>query len=183
MKPELKAVRIAVVLVGLALILGLANWDILGKRKVIAEGATLLLELRPADPRSLFQGDYMALALADETMPDAATIATLPYRGTVILALDAQGVGRFARLDDGAPPQAGEMRVQYRRHEDWRGARLDYGAQAFFFQEGDAELYNAAKYALLRVAEDGSTVLTDLAGEDRQPIEPQPIEPSAATKP
>jgi uncharacterized membrane-anchored protein len=177
MKPGLKAVRIAVVLLGLAIILGLANWDILGKRKVVAEGAPLLLELRPADPRSLFQGDYMALALADDTMPDAATIATLPYRGTVILALDAEGVGRFARLDDGAPLQPAEMRVQYRRHEDWQSARLDYGAQSFFFQEGDAELYNAAKYALLRVAEDGSTVLTDLAGEDRKPIKPPAKQP------
>jgi uncharacterized membrane-anchored protein len=166
----MKAARIVVILAGLALILGLANWDIVGKRKVIAKGAPLLLELRPADPRSLFQGDYMALALADDTMPDAATIAALPYRGTVILALDSEGVGRFARLDDGTPLQAGEMRVQYRRHEDWRGARLDYGAQSFFFQGGDAKLYDDAKYALLRVAEDGGTVLTDLAGEDRQPI-------------
>ena len=168
----MKAVRIVIVLVGLALILGLTNWDILSKRRVVAEGAPLLLELRPADPRSLFQGDYMALALANDTMPDAATIATLPYRGAVILALDAQGIGRFARLDDGAPPQAGELRVQYRRHEDWSGARLDYGAQAFFFQEGDAEFYSAAKYALLRVAEDGSTVMTHLAGADRQPMVP-----------
>jgi uncharacterized membrane-anchored protein len=167
---NMKAARIVIVLAGLALILGATNWDILGKRKVIAEGAPLLLELRPADPRSLIQGDYMALALADDTMPDAATIATLPYRGTVILTLDAQGVGKFARLDDGAPLQPSELRVQYRRHEDWRGARLDYGAQAFFFQGGDAELYNGAKYALLRVAGDGGTVLTDLAGEDRQPI-------------
>ena len=171
----MKAARIIVVVFGLALILGLANWDILGKRQVVAEGAPLLLELRPADPRSLFQGDYMALALANDTMPDAATIATLPYRGTVILTLDAQGVGRFARLDDGALPQAGEMRVQYRRHEDWNGARLDYGAQAFFFQEGDAEFYSRAKYALLRVGKDGSTVMTHLAGEDRQPMVPPAV--------
>lgn len=166
----MKAARLMIALAGLALILGLANWDILNKRRLIMDGAPLLLELRPADPRSLFQGDYMALALAEETMPDAATIATLPYRGTVILALDENGVGRFARLDDGTPPQPGELRVRYRRHRDWRGPRLDYGAQSFFFQEGDARLYQGAKYALLRVAEDGSTILTDLAGEDRRPI-------------
>jgi uncharacterized membrane-anchored protein len=166
----MKAARIVVVLVGLALILGLANRDILQKRQVIAEGAMLLLELRPVDPRSLFQGDYMALALADDTMPDAATLSTLPYRGTVILALDASRVGRFARLDGGEALQPGELRVQFRRHGDWRGPRLDYGAQAFFFQEGDAELYDEAKYAVLRVAADGGTVLTDLADQDRQPI-------------
>lgn len=162
----MKPARPIIAALGLALILGLANWDILQKRALVAEGKPLLLELRPVDPRSLFQGDYMALALADDTMPDKATIAQLPYRGTVILAVDEKGVGRFARLDDGAPPGPGELRVGYRRHADWRGARLDYGAQAFFFQEGDAALYEAAKYALLRVAEDGDTVLTDLADKD-----------------
>lgn len=162
----MRLARLAIAVFGLALILGLVNWDILQKRALVAEGAPLLLELRPADPRSLFQGDYMALALADDTMPDKETIARLPYRGTVILALDEKGVGRFARLDDGAPPGPGELRVGFRRHEDWRGPRLDYGAQAFFFQEGDAALYQEAKYALLRVAEDGDTVLTDLADQE-----------------
>lgn len=166
----MKRLRLAIAIAGLALALGLANWTIVQKRAVIDNGRILLLELRPADPRSLFQGDYMALALADDTMPDAATISTLPYRGTVIMALDGNGVGRFGRLDDKASLKAGELRVQYRRHQDWRGPRLDYGAQSFFFQEGDAELYRNAKYALLRVAEDGSTVLTDLAGDDRVAI-------------
>ena len=166
----MKKARMLIALVGLALILGLANWDIAGKRQVVAEGQTLLLELRPADPRSLFQGDYMALALANDAMPDAATIESLPYRGAVILVLDENGVGRFARLDDSSPLKERELRVRYRRHEDWRGPRLDYGAQSFFFQEGDAQLYQAAKYALLRVAEDGSTVLTDLADANRAAI-------------
>lgn len=170
----MKKLRLAIATAGLALALGLANWTIVQKRAVIDNGRILLLELRPADPRSLFQGDYMALALADDTMPDAATISTLPYRGTVIMALDGNGVGRFSRLDDKASPKAGELRVQYRRHQDWRGPRLDYGAQSFFFQEGDAELYRNAKYALLRVAEDGSTVLTDLAGDDRVAIKALP---------
>jgi uncharacterized membrane-anchored protein len=160
----------AIALVGLGLVLALANWHIVQKRAVIADGQVLLLELRPADPRSLIQGDYMALALADATMPDAAMIATLPYRGTVILSLDGNRVGRYVRLDDGMPLQADELRVRYRRHEDWRGPRLDYGAQSFFFQGGDAALYQDAKYALLRVADDGSTVLTDLADQDRTAI-------------
>jgi uncharacterized membrane-anchored protein len=166
----MKQARLVIALVGLALILALANWDIAQKRAAVADGQVLLLELRPADPRSLFQGDYMALALADATMPGSTIVTSLPYRGTVVLSLDENRVGRYARLDDGTPLNANEMRVQYRRHEDWRGPRLDYGAQAFFFQEGDAERYQNARYALLRVAEDGATVLTDLAGEDRMAI-------------
>jgi uncharacterized membrane-anchored protein len=106
-------------------------------------------------------------------MPDSATIQGLPYRGTVILAVDENGIGRFARLDDGSPLKEQELRVRYRRHQDWRGPRLDYGAQSFFFQEGDAQLYQDAKYALLRVAEDGSTVLTDLADANRSAIKPR----------
>ena len=164
--------RILITLATLAIILGLANWDIARKRAVIADGALLLLELRPADPRSLLQGDYMALALVDAAMPDQATIKQLPYQGTVILSLDDNRVGRYARLDDGSPLKPDELRVQYRRHEEWSGARLDYGAQSFFFQEGDAELYQNAKYGVLRVAVDGGTVLTDLADENRQMIKP-----------
>jgi uncharacterized membrane-anchored protein len=168
----MRRARWMVALAGLALILTLANWDIAQKRAVIADGQVLLLELRPVDPRSILQGDYMRLALADGAMPDADGIVDMPYRGTVILALDENGVGRYARRDDGTPLKDGELRVQYRRHQEWSRPRLDYGAQSFFFQEGDAELYQSAKYAVLRVAEDGSTVLTDLAGEDRVAITP-----------
>lgn len=168
----MKRARWMIALAGLALILVLANWDIAQKRAVIANGQVLLLELRPADPRSLFQGDYMRLALADATMPSETIIDDLPYRGTVILALDENRVGRFARLDDGSSLNPGELRVQYRRHAEWSRGRLDYGAQSFFFQEEDGPLYEGARYAMLRVTEDGSTVLTDLAGEDRVAIKP-----------
>jgi uncharacterized membrane-anchored protein len=168
----MKRARWMIGLAGLALTLVLANWDIAQKRAVIADGQVLLLELRPADPRSLFQGDYMRLALADRAMPGTDGIVDMPYRGTVILALDENRVGRYARRDDGSPLKDGELRVQYRRHQDWRRPRLDYGAQSFFFQEGDAERFAPARYAILRVAENGSTVLTDLAGEDRVAIKP-----------
>jgi uncharacterized membrane-anchored protein len=164
--------RLLIALAGLAIILGLANWDIARKRAVVADGALLLLELRPADPRSLLQGDYMALALVDAAMPDEATIKQLPYRGTVILSVDENRVGRYARLDDGSLLKPDELRVQFRRHEEWSRARLDYGAQSFFFQEGDAELYRNARYGVLRVAADGGTILTDLADENRGTIRP-----------
>lgn len=169
----MSSLRVAIGFGGLALILALANWDIAQKRSVSDSGEIVLLELRPVDPRSLFQGDYMALALAEHTMPDPKTIEGLSYRGTVILALDADRVGRFARLDDGSPLQPGELRVRYRRHEDWRGPRLDYGARSYFFQERDAERYAAAKYAVLRVAPDGDTILTELADQGRAAIKPQ----------
>ena len=62
-----------------------------------------LLELAPVDPRSLIQGDYMALrfraaddAFRGRTRPEAAD-------GRIVLQLDAQRVARYKRFDDGSP--------------------------------------------------------------------------------
>ncbi len=159
-----------VIVIGLALILVLANREILMKRAVITEGRPLFLELRPVDPRSIFQGDYMSLGFADDSMPVSEAIGDMPYRGTVILALDSNGIGRFARLDDGGALQPGEMRIGYRRYKEWSVDRVAYTSRSFFFQEGRAERYAEAKYALLRVAQDGASVLIDLTDKDRKPI-------------
>jgi uncharacterized membrane-anchored protein len=50
-----------VALVSLVVILALVNWSIFGKEKQLAEGKIVYLDLAPVDPRSLMQGDYMAL--------------------------------------------------------------------------------------------------------------------------
>ena len=49
------------VLVGLAAVLAVANYAIVDKERVIAHGRTVYVALAPVDPRSLMQGDYMAL--------------------------------------------------------------------------------------------------------------------------
>jgi uncharacterized membrane-anchored protein len=161
----MKALRISLLLGGLALILVIANRDILAKRQVIAEGRRVLLEIQPVDPRSLFQGDYMALRYAERLMPQEAVTTTLPRSGTAIIALDADGVARFVRIDDGAPLAADEQRLRF-RHARGSG-RLQYGAEAFFFQEGDAVLYDDAKYGVLRVDAEGNSVLVGLADASR----------------
>jgi uncharacterized membrane-anchored protein len=64
-------------LVALLIILGLVNWSIAGKEKALTEGKIVYLELAPVDPRSLMQGDYMALHfhLADEVYDTLPKIA------------------------------------------------------------------------------------------------------------
>ena len=161
----MKPLRAIVVLVGLAMILFVANNDILAKRRIIAEGQMVLLEIQPADPRSLLQGDYMALRYADPAMPPQGTTASLPRRGTAVVALDQDGIARFARLDDGAPLAHREQRLRFKRSGE--SGPLQYGAEAFFFQEGDADLYADAKYGVLRVDADGNSVLVGLADESR----------------
>lgn len=114
-------------------------------------------------------GDYMMLRYADIAFPDAAAMQSIPHSGTVILALDEHGVGRFVRLDDGAPLATNELRLGYKHRSDW--GELRYGAESFFFQEGAAERYANAKYGVLRVDADGTSVLVGLADGDRHPID------------
>jgi uncharacterized membrane-anchored protein len=164
----MKRLRSALVVAGLALVLAAANRDILHKRAIVADGQPLLLQLRPVDPRSLMAGDYMMLRYAAGAFPDEATMQSMPHSGTVILVLDAEGVGRFTRLDDGTPLAANELRLGYKHRSAWD--ELRYGAESFFFQEGMAARYADAKYGVLRVDADGNSVLVGLADADRQPI-------------
>jgi len=50
---------------GLALVLGVANYDIWQKQQVVDNGQQVLLKLIPVDPRSLMQGDFMQLRYAN----------------------------------------------------------------------------------------------------------------------
>lgn len=56
-----RALRAALAL-SIALVLGLAAWSVLGFETLLRQGRTVYLELAPVDPRSLMQGDYMALS-------------------------------------------------------------------------------------------------------------------------
>jgi uncharacterized membrane-anchored protein len=161
----MKLARTLLLLGGLALVLVIANRDILAKRQIIAEGRLVLLEIQPVDPRSLLQGDYMALWYSERLMPREDVAAALPHSGTAIVALDPDGVARFLRIDDESPLAAGEQRLRF-KHARGSGT-LQYGADAFFFQEGDAALYNNAKYGVLRVDADGNSVLVGLADASR----------------
>ncbi|WP_293650426.1 GDYXXLXY domain-containing protein, partial [Thiolapillus sp.] len=52
--------KLRFLLIGLV-ILVVINIGIYHKERLLAEGTPLLLKLAPMDPRSLMQGDYMAL--------------------------------------------------------------------------------------------------------------------------
>ena len=164
----MKMIRIVVALAGLALVLGAVNLSIAEKEDTLANGRLVLLALRPLDPRSLMQGDFMRLRYADTVFPDKATAETMPLRGTVILKLDENGVASFARADDGSELQEGETRMHYKLKVF--GTELRYGAESFFFQEGDANLYDNARYGVLRVDDAGASVLVGLADENRTVI-------------
>jgi uncharacterized membrane-anchored protein len=156
----------------LALALGLIAVSVAGKERLLATGTTVLLELRPVDPRSLIQGDYMALRYALERQVAKLTpLDELPRNGRLVLALDAEGVGRFVRLWEGGALQPGEQLLRYRvRTRRWGGEELRLGAESFFFEEGAAELYQNAEYGELKVAADGESVLVGLRDAELRPL-------------
>src|SRR5262249_40120335 len=76
------------VLASLGLVVGLVGGLALHKQHVLASGTSILLPLRPRDPRSLMQGDYMELRynLGAALKPDAER-AEVPADGRLVVAL------------------------------------------------------------------------------------------------
>ncbi len=156
--------RHALLWIGLALVVAVSGGLIVHKELVLHRGTTLRLELAPVDPRSLMQGDYMALdyRITRELRPEAES---WPRDGRLVLQQDRQGVGSFVRLhrpDD--VPVEGEVLLRYRK----RRGRLRLGAESFFFQEGKAELFGEARFCELKVTASGSSVLVALLDKDLQ---------------
>ena len=85
----------ALIALGALLVLGALNFAIVGKERIRRDGEVVYLPLAPVDPRSLIQGDYMALRFAlarDIERRDEADLAARARRrsGVRRVALDDQ---------------------------------------------------------------------------------------------
>jgi len=157
-------VRKTVAIVAGIVILAAANWTIFARERLLAEGRVVLLELAPVDPRSLMQGDYMALRFAlANALEQQARVA---HDGRVVVRMDERGVGRYLRLDEGTALGEGELALRYRL----RDGRVKFATNAFFFQEGTAALYAGARYGEARVAPTGELLITGLRGANLEPL-------------
>jgi uncharacterized membrane-anchored protein len=156
--------RIAVIGVTTVVILALVNVEIAGKERIVRDGATVLLQLAPVDPRSLLQGDYMALryAMADDVAQAAKTGGIRD--GAIVIALDENRVAHFVSIYDGSALAKGQQLLQFRK----RGETVRLAADAFFFEEGQGSVFQRARFGELRVAGDGSAVLVGLRGEQHE---------------
>ena len=159
-----------IVVSALVLILALVNGSIWVKERHLAEGEVVFLELAPVDPRSLLQGDYMALrfGLASRVWSARYTSQHVGDEraaadGYVIVRLDAQRVGHFQRLGSPTTTLADdEMLLRYRL----RNGQVQFATDAFFFQEGHAERYEPARYGQFRVNERGEPLLVALHDDE-----------------
>lgn len=160
--------RAGAVIFGLLLVLGVANYLIVTREQILEQGRRVLLDINPSDPRSLVQGDYMRLRFDNRNFPPADQMKQYPHAGVVIMELDDKGVANFLRLDDGAALGDNQVRLRFKgRH---RFGRLKYTADTFFFQEGLADRFAGAAFAVLRVMPDGMAVMQGLADEQGETI-------------
>lgn len=166
-----RSFTLSVAILGLLLVLTLININVMKFETHLATGDSVLLELAPVDPRGFMQGDYMILryalenevftALEKSTADDSADARNIVSAdGYAIVTLDENNVGKFARISDSQPERlaANEMAIYYRI----RLGSMKLATNAFFFQEGHAEAYEAAEYGLLRVNDKGEPLLTDM---------------------
>ena len=165
--------RSAIALAACVLVLAAVNYSIVRKEQHLADGRVVYLELAPVDPRSLMQGDYMALRFriandARDGIARAARDAELPptHDGRIVATLDPRSVASFRRLDDGTPLAPGEILLRYRVRE----GEMKFATNAFFFREGTAERYERARYGETRVTQDGDILLTGMRGKDLEPL-------------
>jgi len=130
------------------------------------DGEYVLLDLRPADPRALMMGDFMALRYVEERtnrLPRGLAPA-----GQFILALDGNKVGTFKRLADEAALGPDEVRINYIR----RSQGVTFGAPRYYFQNGTAKTYERADYGIFKISPKGRAILVGLADGDFKKIEP-----------
>ena len=152
----MKAVAVrALIVLGAALALGAVDMAVVGKERIERDGEVVYLPLAPVDPRSLVQGDYMALrfALASELEHRDQREGEVAFAP---LALDDKHVARLAGA--GAPAA---LKLRYRI----RGGHVWLGTNAFFFEEGTADRFRGARYGEFRVDRGtGEAVLVGLRG-------------------
>lgn len=171
-----------IALVAMIFILGIVNWSIIGKETHLAEGRIVYLELAPVDPRSLMQGDYMALrfGMANEIHKALPKVderrgwrqAVDASDGYVVVGLDARQVGSFRGLYKNQALSEDELRMRFRV----RDGEVKFATNAFFFQEGHAKYYEPAKYGEFRVDEKGELLLVAMYDKDLKRLAPETID-------
>ncbi|WP_429185580.1 GDYXXLXY domain-containing protein [Aeromonas veronii] len=165
MKPVTR--QLALLLSGLAILAGI-NATVWRYEHAMSSGEVVLLRLAPVDPRSLMQGDYMRLnyEIARELTSRDARATQDKGSDTLVIRLDAHQVATL--VADGKPDRLASDERLLQVHQSERQWQI--GPDAYFFEEGSGEQYEAARYGEFRLQADGKTLLVGLRDEAYQPI-------------
>jgi hypothetical protein len=124
-------------LLALGLVVNVGIWQ---KETLIRTGRPVYVELAPVDPRSLLQGDYMALnyRFGDGLRAALTELAERdnPAHPRVLARVDARGVAQLERLATaGSVPAADELLIALTP----KAGGWTVVSDAWFFREGEAE--------------------------------------------
>lgn len=162
----MKKFKWIIIFLNLILLLAYFNHSIANKEELLKEGQLILLELAPVDPRSLMQGDYMALRYK---ISEGISSQDIPRRGYCVIQIDNRGIANKVRFQKNSIPlNEGEQLIKYTSSDKWN---INIGAESFFFQEGQAKKYEKAKYGSVKTDKDGNSLLIGLCDEHRRKIE------------
>lgn len=156
-------------MLGALLVLGAVDASIYGKERVKREGDVVYIAIGPRDPRSLMQGDYMALRFPLAQQIEAAWRSvpreSAPAEGEMRYAeitLDPQGIAALA-----APGAQAPLRLRYRV----RNGSAWLGTNAYFFEERTEARYAAARFGEFRLDRaSGEAVLVGLRDAKLNPL-------------
>ena len=162
----MKKYKWIIVLLNLVLLLVYFNHSITKKEELLKDGQLILLELAPVDPRSLMQGDYMTLRYK---ISEDIDFDNIPKRGYCIVRLESSGIANKIRFQkDLTPLNEGEHLIEFTSSDKWN---VNIGAESYFFQEGQAEKYEKAKFGGVKIEKNGNSLLIGLYDEQLQKIE------------
>ena len=162
----MKKYKWIIILLNLVLLLIYFNYSIAKKEELLKEGQLVLLELAPVDPRSLMQGDYMALRYK---ISENIDFTNMPKRGYCVVVLDQNDRAHKVRFQKELTPlNKNEHLIEYTASDKWN---INIGAESFFFQEGKAEKYEKSKYGGIKIDKEGRSLLVGLYDEQLQIIE------------
>ena len=152
--------KLFIISANMVLVLLFFGFNIVKNEKVLSEGETVLLELRPVDPRSLMQGDYMTLhyEVCNHIYGLEAELNKF-----CVVQLDDDRVAHFVSLTNDAAValREDELLLRYSLEKNsWGEKFYTIGSDSYFFQEGTAIKYETAKYGMLKVVTKGEMIGT-----------------------
>lgn len=162
----MKKYKWILILINLVILIVLFNNSIIKKEELLSNGETILLELAPVDPRSLMQGDYMRL---NYEISNNIEIDSISKRGFCVIKLNENGIAEKVRIQENKTPIKNDEFIIAYTSREWNG--INIGAESYFFQEGEAEKYEKAKYGGLVVDNNGNSLLIGLFDENKVKIE------------
>ena len=131
----------------------------------LTHAKSIFVELVPVDPRSILQGDYMALRY--NLVLRAGGLGQFENSGHVLsyVQLDQQQRIRLTTLTPQAQAQPLWLKNPTNQVQD-----LYPAANSFLFAEGLADCYAQATHAELKVNAEGRAMLVNLTADDLQPL-------------